>query len=143
MDIRKITITSEQYEKLENDLQKTIRESLRRDLLLDDFEYEHARTGRGLSMGICGRVPRNLTDSLNFELNKMFNESTSSLISHTIVLQAFVAFVETLHTSGRWNALYKNRSKLVDTMGTYVENLLGISVDHSPTFLDGFINIVE
>lgn len=143
MDIRKITITSEQYEKLENDLQKTIRESLRRDLLLDDFEYEHAKNGGGQSMLIAGRVSNYLVNSLKSVLTEWFNESTSSLISHTIVLQAFVAFVETLHTSGRWNALYKNRSKLVDTMGTYVENLLGISVDHSPTFLDGFINIVE
>lgn len=143
MDIRKITITNEQYEKLENDLQKTIRESLRRDLLLDDFEYEHAGIGRGLSMGICGRVSNYLANSLNVELNKMFNESTSSLISHTIVLQAFVAFVETLHTSGRWNALYKNRSKLVDTMGTYVENLLGIREPRSPTLLGNFINVID
>jgi hypothetical protein len=143
MDIQEITITSEQYEKLENDLHKIIRDSLHRNLFLDDFEYEHVKNGGGQSMLITGRVSHNLADSLKSVLTEWFNESTSGLLSHTIVLQSFVAFVKTLHTSGRWSALYKNRSKLVDTMGTYVENLLGIGTDHSPTLLDDFINVVD
>lgn len=143
MDIQKISITSEQYEKLLNDLHKTIRDSLHRNLFQDDFEYEHAKEGGGRSMNLCGRVPQYLVDSLNSTLKEWFNDSTSELISHTFVLQAFVAFVKTLHTSGRWNALYKNRTKLVDTMGSYVETLLGIDVDHSPTMLEHFMNIVE
>ena len=143
MDITTISITKEQYTTLLNELHRIVRDSLHHHLYSDDFEYECAKNGGGRALGLCGRVTEKLMDSLHTEFEKWFSENTSDLIVYTIILQGFVAFVKTLTCSDRWDSLYEDRTKLVDTLCIYVEKLIGIDVGHSPTLLSSFINIID
>jgi predicted component of type VI protein secretion system len=138
MNIQQVSLTSEEYEDLVIKLKNVIHDSFHNLLRMDDFEYEHAKQ----ALSVTGRVVHNVCENIQEELNEIFNSDTSHLISHTIIFQGIISFSKTLQTSGRWNALHKNKEKFITTFITYVETLCGIG-DFTPTMLCSFINLIQ